>query len=128
MRTRCRGFLRYCYEAQWLHRIPVLPKITVDECPTLPLDADEYARLLEAADTFKAPPPAAHVRALVQLMRWSGLAIRDALTLRTNRIMQTGKRYSVVTVRQKTGTDVSVVLPPTVAKEILRVAGKDYIF
>jgi integrase/recombinase XerD len=128
VRTRCRGFLRYCYEAQWLPRVPVLPKITVDESPTLPLDADEYARLLKAADKFKAPPPPAHVRALVQLMRWSGLSIRDALTVRTDRIVQSGERYSVVTVRQKTGTDVSVVLPPSVAKEILRVAGKDYVF
>jgi integrase/recombinase XerD len=34
VRTRCRGFLRYCYEAQWLPRVPVLPKITVDESPT----------------------------------------------------------------------------------------------
>ena len=128
VRTRCRGFLRYCYEAQWLPRVPILPKITVDECPTLPLDADEYARLLEAAATFKAPPPSAHVRALVQLMRWSGLAIRDALTLRTNRIVKSGERYSVVTARQKTGTDVSVVIPSAVAKEILRVAGKEFIF
>ena len=128
VRSRCRGFLRYCCEAQWLPRIPVLPKVRVDECPTLPLDADEYARLLEAADRFKAPPPAAHVRALVQLMRWSGLSIRDALTLRTDRILQVGDRYRVVTVRQKTGTDVSVVIPPAVAKEILKVAGKDYVF
>jgi integrase/recombinase XerD len=128
VRTRCRGFLRYCYEAQWLTRIPALPKITVDESPTLPLDADEYARLLAAADKFKAPPPASHVRALVQLMRWSGLSIRDALTLRADRIIRKGDRYRVVTSRQKTGTDVSVSLPPAVAREILAVAGKEYLF
>jgi integrase/recombinase XerD len=128
VRTRCRGFLRYCYEAQWLPRVPVLPKITVDESPTLPLDADEYARLLEAADKFTAPPPSAHVRALVLLMRWSGLSIRDALTLRTDRIIRTGDRYRVVTARQKTGTDVSVVIPPAVAREILAVTGKDRLF
>lgn len=127
-RTRCRGFLRYCYEAQWLPRIPALPKITVNEVPTLPLDAEEYARLLEAADTFKSPPPPAQVRALVQLMRSSGLAIRDALTLRADRVVRVGNRCGVVTVRQKTGTDVSVVLPPAVAREILAVAGKDYLF
>ncbi len=59
VKTRCSGFLRYCYEAQWIPRIPSLPKITVDEVPTLPLDADEYARLLDAADAFKgsATPP-----------------------------------------------------------------------
>jgi integrase/recombinase XerD len=40
VRTRCRGFLRYCYEAQWLLRVPVLPKITVDEPPKGLLDDD----------------------------------------------------------------------------------------
>jgi site-specific recombinase XerD len=128
VRTRCRGFLRYCYEAQWIPRIPALPKITVDEAPTMPLDANEYTRLLDAADKFEGPAPAFHVRALVQLMRWSGLAIRDSLTLPTNRIIHAGTRYRVVTVRQKTGTDVSVVLPPNVAQEILAVAGTKYLF
>jgi integrase/recombinase XerD len=128
VRTRCRGFLRYCYEAQWIPRIPILPKITVDEAPTMPLDAEEYSRLLETADKFVGPPPPAHVRALVQLMRWSGLAIRDSLTLPANRIIHAGTRYRVVTVRQKTGTDVSVVLPPDVGREILAVAGTKYLF
>jgi integrase/recombinase XerD len=128
VRTRCRGFLRYCYEAQWISRIPSLPKISVDEAPTMPLDAEEYMRLLEASDKFQGPPPASQVRALVQLMRWSGHAIRDSLTLPTNRIIHAGTRYRAVTVRQKTGTDVSVVLPPDVAREIFAVAGTKYLF
>src|ERR1035437_5312610 len=41
VRERVRGFLRYCYEAQWIARVPALPKIKVDEPPTLPLTAEE---------------------------------------------------------------------------------------
>lgn len=41
VRARCRSFLRYCYEAKWLERIPALPKVQVDELPTLPLSPDE---------------------------------------------------------------------------------------
>lgn len=128
VRTRCRGFLRYCFEEQWLSRVPPFPPIKVDEVPTLPLDADEYARLLEAADKFRGPATPSQVRALVQLMRWSGLSIRDALTLPTREVKKVGDRHRVVTARQKTGTDVTVILPPEVAREILAVAGPDYVF
>jgi site-specific recombinase XerD len=82
VRDRVRGFLRYCYEAQWIARVPALPKIKVDEPPTLPLTANEYKRLLDAVYGVIADKnQCARVHALFQLMRWSGLAIRDALTL-----------------------------------------------
>jgi integrase/recombinase XerD len=48
VRERLRAFLRYCYEAQWLPRIPQVPKIKIEEPETKPLTADEYARLLDA--------------------------------------------------------------------------------
>jgi site-specific recombinase XerD len=125
VRERCRSFLRYCYQAQWLERIPELTKIKVDAAPTLPLTADEYTRLLDAA----ANP---RVRALFQLMRWSGLAIRDALTLECSEILhnEAAGVYRIVTNRQKTGTHVSVPIPPTVAKELLAVTNDNakYVF
>src|SRR5579872_859345 len=34
VRERLRGFLRYCYEAQWLDRIPPVPRVQADEAPT----------------------------------------------------------------------------------------------
>ena len=120
VRTRCRGFLRYCYESQWIPRVPLLPKIRVDEAPTMPLNTEEFARLLEATATLSSPEPPRKVRAVVLLMRWSGLAIRDTLTLPKSALIRNG-HYRVVTARQKTGTDVSVVLPPDVAEEILTV-------
>jgi integrase/recombinase XerD len=122
VRARCRGFLRFCYESEWIPRIPLLPKIRVDVQPTLPLSPDEYERLL-AATTGRAQ--AAAVRALFQLMRFSGLAVRDALTLERAEIHFSRGIYRVVTSRQKTGTDVSVPLPPDVAAEVLAVTGKD---
>lgn len=134
VRARCRGFLRYCYESQWLERIPPMPKIRVDESPTLPLDASEYAALLRAIlTTFEDPDRRAKVRALIQLMRWSGLAIRDALTLEKAALKRDGAKglYRIVTSRQKTGTHVSVPIPPNIAEEVLTVAAKNeslYVF
>jgi integrase/recombinase XerD len=144
VRERVRSFLRYCFEAQWLPRIPALPKVKIDEPPTMPLTADEYARLLDAL--YVATPrrwdgktstrgltvemrPRLH--ALLQLMRWSGLAIRDAVTLERAAIQQdTSGLYRVVTSRQKTGTHVSVPLPPAVAQEVLSVPNDNarYLF
>jgi site-specific recombinase XerD len=122
VRARCRAFLRFCYEAQWLPRIPALPKIRVDEVPTLPLTAGEYTSLLRAVSVVHADPKRrTRVRALFQLMRWSGLAIGDALTLERGEIRHDKGNglYRVVTARQKTGTPVSVPIPPRVAGEIL---------
>ncbi len=133
VRERLRSFLRYCFEARWLDRVPVLPKIKVDAPPTLPLTADEFKRLLdtvhgEIADRAQAD----RVHALFQLMRWSGLAIRDALTLERSEIQHDAKKrlYRIVTARQKTGTHVSVPIPPAVAKELLAVTNGNerYIF
>ena len=46
VRERVRSFLRYCFEAQWIPRIPALPKIKIDEPPTMPLTADEYTAVV----------------------------------------------------------------------------------
>jgi integrase/recombinase XerD len=133
VRERVRSFLRYCFEAQWIARIPALPKIKIEEPPTLPLTAAEYTRLLDAVyGTVADPEQRAKVHALFQLMRWSGLAIRDALTLKRNELQHDKAKdlYRIVTARQKTGTHVSVPIPPAVAEELQTVANgnPEYIF
>jgi site-specific recombinase XerD len=138
-RERLSSFLRFCYDAQWIPRVPRLPKITIDEPPTLPLTEDEYQRLLDCLHVTKplgktnkpvdggmTPKQLVRVRALIQLMRWTGLSIRDAITLPTPSITSEGERYRVTTSRQKTGTHVSVVIPPDVAREVLAAAGEKY--
>jgi len=145
VRERLRSFLRYCYEAQWLERIPALPKINVEEPPTLPLTDEEYKRLLDALHITNprrwdgkistqglTPKTHARVRGLIQLMRWSGLAIRDALSLEVTALQWDEARqlHRVVTARQKTGTHVSVPLPPDVAAELVALSAKHarYVF
>jgi integrase/recombinase XerD len=127
VQARLKNFLRFCYDNKWLDRVPRLSSIKAEEAPTLPLTAKEYAKLLAAIpDTFSghhrfALGKAASVRALVQLMRWSGLAIRDAVTLRRDEIVfdKAKALHRIVTSRQKTGTHVSVPIPKPVAKELL---------
>lgn len=126
VRERVRSFLRYCYECQWIPRIPALPKIKIDEPPTMPLTAEEYTRLLDSIYAVEARwsnETRRKIHALFQLMRWSGLAIQDALTLERGELQRDtkGKLYRIVTSRQKTGVHVSVPIPPVVAKELLAV-------
>ena len=135
VKERVGSFLQYGYESRWFDRVPKLPRMTADERPTMPLDEREFERLLDAIpktaphrirkDGRKAkdrmtPRMQARIRALFLLMRYSGLAIGDALTLpRTGLKHDTAKGlYKVVTARQKTGTDVSVAVPPFVAAEL----------
>lgn len=126
VQTRLRGFLRFCRDNKWTTEVPKLKAIAVDEVPTLPLSEKEYVRLLAAA---KATPKA---HALIQLMRHSGLAIRDAVTLERDEILfdKTKGVHRIVTSRQKTGTHVSVPIPPDVAQEILAVlnGNERYVF
>jgi len=125
VQARLRTFLKFCYDARWLDRVPKMSGIREDATPTLPLSEAEYARLLKHAKTPR-------IHALLQTMRWSGLAIRDAVTLERDQIIRDKAKglTRIVTLRQKTGTHVSVPIPPDVAAEILAVLNSNprYVF
>jgi integrase/recombinase XerD len=143
LRERLRSFLRYCYESEWLERIPPVPKFKLNEPETQPLTSEEYERLLAAVliVVAKGDPRrqserssgrrpfddeevlARRVRAILQSMRWTGLAIRDTLTLRRDALTRDTRKglYRVTTKRAKTGTPVSVPLRSDVAVELLAV-------
>ncbi len=121
VQERLRGFLRYCYDSRLIDRVPVLSAIKVDEPPTLPLTEKQYEKLLEVIPGEFPEKKAKRVRAMVRLMRYTGLAIRDSVVLERVELTRDSKRglYRVVTSRQKTGTHVSVVIPPDVAEEVI---------
>lgn len=140
-REKLRSFLRYCYECKWLERVPTVPKFKIEEPETQPLEPGEYKRLLAAIRAAvgngdprrkternngrRSPDEEERVytvvRAFVQCMRWSGLAIRDAVTLPASALeySQADDLYSITTKRAKTGTPVSIPVPPAVAEEML---------
>lgn len=133
VRERLRSFLRYSYQVRWLDRVLPLDSIQVDEPETMPLTDREYTKLLDSVYVrFENKQTQGRVHALIQLMRWSGLAIRDALTLKRSGLIHDKQKdvYRVVTARRKTGTPVSVPIPAGVAKELLTVTNEnaDYIF
>lgn len=114
--------------------MPKLSSIQVTTPPTLPLTDEQYDKLLAAVHETFSPPKAKRIHAFIRLMRHSGLAIRDAVTLERCELQKDERTgvYRVVTSRQKTGTHVSVPIPPDVASEILAAMGAnenpEYIF
>jgi site-specific recombinase XerD len=130
--TRLRAFLRYCFEREWIERIPRIASIKIEEQPTLPFTDAQYIKILATIPKEFAAVKAKRVHALVQLMRHSGLAIRDAVTLERDEIVKDTKKklYRIVTRRTKTGTHVSVPIPPEVADEVLAVLNDNprYVF
>ena len=99
-------FLRFCYNAAWIDRIPKLSPIKIDEPETEPLTDAEYNKLLEHAK--------GKTRTLIKLMRWSGLAVRDAATLqRTDLSFNRAKIYRIIRKRTKTGSGSTSLSPKT---------------
>jgi site-specific recombinase XerD len=133
VQARLKNFLRFCFDSKWLDRVPRLSAIKRDEVPTLPLTDKEYKKLLDTVPvSFPNAKKALRVRALIRLMRHSGLAISDAVTLRRDELIhdKAKRLHRVTTARQKTGTHVSVPIPPDVAQELLAVLNGNptYVF
>ena len=134
VRIRYREFFRYCKKKKWIDDVPDFDKIAKDtpaDLPTMPLSAEEYIKLVDTVpETFTDARRAQRVRAIVRLMRFSGVAIRDAVTLERSELVHDTARklYRVVTNRQKTGTHVSVPLPSDVSKELLAVPNENKQF
>ena len=89
------------------------PKVT--QRPTLPFEDGEIERILKATDKLadwgSFGPKA---RAMVLLLRYSGLRMQDAACLERCRL-KTGKLFMYT---QKTGTPVYCPLPPTVVDSV----------
>jgi integrase len=72
---RLRTFLRFCVDVDWISKNHALklkcPKVT--EPPTLPLNRDEVAQILDACQLYPDKLNRVRLRALVLLLRYSGL-------------------------------------------------------
>lgn len=113
---RLRAFLRFCQDAGWVEdnaaRKLKNPKIT--DPPTLPLSREQVTAILAACHVYPDRANAVRLKALLLLLRYTGLRIRDAVTLRRDRIHD-GKLFLYTA---KTGTAVWCPLPPAVTEAL----------
>jgi site-specific recombinase XerD len=136
--TRLNTFLKYAVERHWLEENPLpvafkRPKLLQEDVrETQPLDPDEMKKIV---DRTYLPIPGSHAgeehrtktRALLLLLRYSGLSIWDGIKLARKQLRPNG---ALVVRRTKTGNPVQVMLPPRVVKLLRRLPNKpsDYFF
>jgi integrase len=128
-----RGFFRFCVDSGW---IQVNPAKAVKappgrQTPTLPYSTAEWKDILAAVDVVREKHPfmpastQKKIKALILLMRHSGIRISDAVTLKQDRIDK-GKLFLY---QAKTGTPVWIPLPKEVLKAITEAEnGNSHIF
>jgi integrase len=115
------GFFWFCFRNKWLTENPALglSRIKVPPKEVEVLTDSELAAIIMCTHIFgKIEWQRARLRAMVQLMRWSGLAIRDAVTLERDRLTDDDR---LLLYRTKTKTPVHVPLPPVVAEALRKV-------
>jgi len=115
---RVRGFFWFCVRNRWITENPALglSKIKADIRPAVPFTQEEFQKILAACDRFgKTDLQRERIRAMVLLLRWSGLAIRDAVTLQRDRLDNDDR---LMLRRAKTGVAVLVPLPPQIAQRL----------
>jgi integrase/recombinase XerD len=112
-----RAFFRFAQESGWIEDNPAskIKNPRVSHCPTMPFSHDEMIRILRACDEYgqkfqgerRAQENARRARALVLLLRYSGLRITDAVGLARNRIVNN----KLFLYTAKTGAPVYCPLP-----------------
>jgi integrase/recombinase XerD len=110
-----RAFFRFCHQSGWMTTNPaaLIKPPKPDHSPTMPFDQQQIDAMLAVADAFNTkgkfgPGNRDRVRAMILLLRYSGLRISDAAILERRRL--SGDKLFLYT--QKTGTPVWVPLPP----------------
>jgi integrase len=106
-----RAFFRFCVKSKWIQENYVLdlkpPKVIDPKIE--PLEPAEFEKILKACDKRKNK---LILRAMILVLRYTGLRIRDVVTLRRDSV-----RNSRIFLRTaKTGTDLYCPLPPRRSK------------
>ncbi len=123
---KVRNFLKYCLSSGMILTNPAVNwksvKVKFSDQNIRALDPQEYEKILSSIDETKMTDVnKARIRALMQLQRWSGLSLVDAVCLSKDELRREGKTFRVVTDRQKTGMFINNVIPTWLGEELLKV-------
>jgi integrase/recombinase XerD len=134
---RVKAFFKFCTAAGITPLNPTQQlapiQVKADEAnPAIrPFEPDEYASILATVNKAGLlSDVAARVKACMQLQRWSGLSLIDAVWLTKDELIKDGDAFRVCTHRRKTGTQINNVIPSWLGKELLRVknGNPEYFF
>ena len=128
-----RSFFNFCENSGWIDKNPARGiRVKVKHKPTLPFTEEQMEKILWAADTVREIHYQMNegiekkMRALILLMRHSGLRISDAVTLTRDRI----KNGKLFLYQAKTDEPVWMPLPEIVLTALDGIAepGRPYYF
>ncbi len=122
--ARLRSLFRRCADNDLITKNPAatLSSIPEDRVPTMPFEPEEMKAIIAACSQCEFTDyRARRVRALVLLMRHSGLSIIDAASFARRELQLIDGEYTVVRRRLKTGILVSNPLRKEIAVELLAV-------
>jgi integrase len=131
------GFFEFCVEMGWLQRNPARAQAVVvkydDSQTPKALTDSQFEQLLATVPRVNGrttDDDRRKLRALVLLMRWTGLAIRDAVTIERSRFEKNGEFYKLFLRRAKTGQPVYSTLRADLVEQIFAGANSEgrYLF
>jgi integrase/recombinase XerD len=110
-----RTFFRFCHDRNWIDSNPAskLKMGKNEEPPVEPFTREQMQAILNAIPQYPGKNNAVRLKALVLLLRYSGLRVGDAVTLDRSRI-----EWRLFLRTAKTGTRVFVPLPQVVVDAI----------
>jgi site-specific recombinase XerD len=119
-----RTFFRFCHDRGWTDSNPAakLKMGKIEEPPVEPFTTEELDCIVRAIDKYPDKANAVRLRALMLLLRYSGLRLGDAVTLDRARI-ESGRLFLRTA---KTGTRVFIPLPVVVLDAIAACPGKPH--
>ncbi len=113
-----RNFFAFCIASEWIAQSPArgIKPPKVRQSPTLPFSAEEWEKILWALDAYEELHPnrirrtALQLKAIVLLMRYSGIRISDVVALKRDKVAK-GRLFLY---QAKTGQPVQIPLPKIV--------------
>jgi integrase/recombinase XerD len=130
---RLRTFFKFCIESGWTRENPakLIKAPLARSAPTLPFTDGEIEKILWATEVYPIKgiygvDSGRRVRALINLLRYSGLRIRDAATLSREKL----RENKLLLYTQKTGQPVWLPLPKRIVEELeeLNRGGKHFFW
>jgi len=118
-----RSFFSFCLTSGWIEKNPAkgVKAPPSRQVPTLPFSDNQWKDILMALDMYGEIHPQSPVRirkqlkALILLMRYSGLRISDAVGMCAMKIDSSGNMFIYMA---KTGVPVKIPLPPVVLEAL----------
>lgn len=122
-----RAFFRFCNVSGWIAINPAaaLKPGTTTDPQIVPITHAEFDKILRACDKYPDKLNRIRLRAAILVMRYTGLRIRDVVTLRKDHI----KNDKLFLRTAKTGTDVFCPLPSSLLDALRKIDAKgEYYF